>query len=210
MVAADAPMHIYRLHTAGPPTWRPAPDWNHIKLSLPDIDIPHPDLKYLERFVPPEKRDPTRMENASAYGDAHRDLMEANRLYGTTAGIWLAQVASLLFFLTAALVGAWTIDYLLRSGRGAVARAFCYAELYVSSLSVLIAGIALAEVFQIRNLDDRGNGPSPWPFAAVLAATLLVTVIAYVGVVRRWHWLLRVAGYVACVLGTIAVLRHSL
>jgi hypothetical protein len=136
--------------------------------------------------------------------------MEANRLYRATAGIWLAQFASLICFLTAALAGAWAVDYLVRSGRGSVARAFCYAELYLSSLSVLIAGTLFAAILQIRWNDAQEKGPPVWPFAAILAAAVIVTVIAYTGVVRRWHLLLRVTGYVACVLVVLAVFRHTL
>src|SRR5207302_1590923 len=112
------------LRAEEPPTWRFDPDGKHVRLTLPDIEIPHWDLKDLEQYVPPEKRDPTRIENASAFGDAHRDLMEANRYYRATVGVWLAQFATLFFFLTASLLSAWAVDYLLRSGRGPVARIF--------------------------------------------------------------------------------------
>jgi tRNA A-37 threonylcarbamoyl transferase component Bud32 len=201
MFAGSVQTQLYPLRAQEPPTWRPHPDWNHILISLPDIDIPHPDLQYMEQFVPPEKRDPTRIENASAYGDAHRDLMEANRYYRATAGVWMAQFATLFFFLTASLSSAWATHYLMRSDRGPVARITCYAELYLSVLAMLIAGTIFAAFLQIALGQDPAsrNGPPIWPFAVMLAGAVAIALTAFFGIIRRWHWWIRPPIYLASI-----------
>jgi hypothetical protein len=136
------------------------------------------------------------MENASAYSDAHRDLMAANRYYRATAGVWLTQFTTLLCFLSAALVSAWVADYLVRSRRGTVACIFCYAELYLSAMALLV-GLALAVILAIFMSDPNVQGGPPVArFAAILAGAVVLTVLAYVGVLRHWHPAIRIAGYV--------------
>jgi hypothetical protein len=189
-------IRLYPLRAEESPTWRFDPDGSRFRITQPDIDIPHLDLNYLERFVPPEKRDSSRLENASAYSDAHRDLMAANRYYRATAGDWLTQFTTLLCFLSAALVSAWAADYLVRSGRGPVACIFCYAELYLSAMA-LLTGLALVVIFAII-MSDRylQGGPPVAPFAAILTGAVVLTALAYVGVLRRWHPAIPIAGYV--------------
>jgi hypothetical protein len=207
-VGAGQKVHfqLYPLRAEESPTWRFDPDGKNFRITQPDIDMLHLDLDYLARFIPPEKRDPTRMENASAYGDAHRDLMDANRSYRAAVGVWLAQFATLFFFLTASLLSAWAVDYLQRSGRRLIARAGCYIELYVSVFSTLIAAVFFVVFLQVALEEGKHINPPPlWPFATALVAALVIAGIAFAGVLRRWHPLLRLAGYAVC-LGTVVVL----
>jgi hypothetical protein len=206
-------VRLYPLRAEEPPTWRSDPDGSRFRITQPDIDIPHLDLAYLERFVPPGQRDPTRMENARAYARAHDDLTEANRYYRATAGIWLSQFATLVFFLAVALAGAWAADHLVRSGRGPVARVFCYVELYLSVVGVLGAATIFATFLSLAGGADpawQDTRPPLWPFGVTLAAAVLVAVVAHAGVVRRWHPLIRVGGYAVCFALVLLVLYSQL
>jgi len=106
MLAAENNDMLYPLRAQESLTWRFNPDGS-IRLTQPDIDMPHLDLDYLRQFVPPDQRDPTRMESAPAYSDAQNDLLRANRYHRTMVGIWLSQFCTLLFFMAASLASGW-------------------------------------------------------------------------------------------------------
>jgi hypothetical protein len=198
---------LYPLRAGEPPTWRVDPDGTRFRITQPDIDIPHLDLEYLGRFVPPDKKDPTRMDSASAYSAAHRDLLEANRLHGASIGAWVSQFASLFLFLAVGSMSGWAADYLIRSGRGPVALVLCYAELGLSALGLLVAAFVFVKLSIMVTMYGLG-GPPLWPFAILLAGATIVVAVAYAGVIRRWHPMARIGGYLAtgavvaaCVLG---------
>lgn len=205
-------VQLYPLRAEEPPTWRFAPDRKTVRITQPDIDILHMDLKYLERFVPPEKRDPTRLENAPAYSKAHAELMEANRYYRATVGVWASQFSMLVLFLMGALVSGWAADYLVRSGRGPVARVCCYGELYLSAAALVVASIMFAVFAWIVLVDTSPstNKPPLWPLATVLGLASVMALVAYAGVIRRWHPALRVVVHVGCLSAVYAVFSQSL
>ncbi len=206
MFAGSLRIQLYPLRAEEQPTWRFDQDGTHFRITQPDIDMAHPDLKYLEQYLPPEKRDPTNIKNAEAYSGIHRDLMEANRFYRATVGVWLGQVGALLIFLVAGLTSAWAVDYLRRSGRGLVAQLVCYGELYLSSMALLGAVLFFA-IFKWTISDERFPPPL-WPFALIVIGIGIITAAAYIGVVRRWNPLLRLAAYVACLGVGLIVLTH--
>ncbi len=199
LLAVEAKSQLYRLHAGEPPTWRFDPNGESFRITLPDTDIPHPDLKFLEKFMPPEKRDPTRMESAGAYGDAHADLMETNRYYTANVGVWISQLLSLLFLLSASLVSGWAADYLPRSGRGPIGSVISYIELYFSAMGFLavIVGFTLMMQF-IAGIPDERNRPAVGMFVGILAVVVVIAAVAYLGVIRRWHPLIRGVAYVGC------------
>jgi hypothetical protein len=198
-------LQVYPLKDEQPPTWRMSPTGIGFRLTQPDVDALHPDLKYLEQFLPPEKRDPTSMEFARAYGDAHRDLVAANRYYRATVGVWITQCMTLFYFVLSSLLSAWAIDYLIRSGRRVVARIFCYAELYLSIVSWVIAATFFSILLYAAIKFEFPDNQSPLGAGAwILGGTTLLVLIAYAGVLRRWHPALRIGGYVICI-GLVAL-----
>jgi tRNA A-37 threonylcarbamoyl transferase component Bud32 len=206
-------MHVqlYPLRAEEAPAWRFDADGKGFRITQPDIDTPHLDLKYLEDFVPPENRDPTRMENAPFYSSAHFDLMRANRYYAAAAGVWLGNIAMLFLFLAAALTSSWAADYLVRSGRGLLAKATIYAELYLSVAALVAAGILfLAFVWITLETSHSTNKPPLWAFAVVLLVATLNAAFAYAGVIHRWHPGIRIAGYLSCLATAYAVFSQTL
>jgi hypothetical protein len=197
LLASGSQAQLYRLYAEEPPTWRFDPDGRNFRITQPDIDTAHLDLKTLEKYVPPEQRDPTRMANAPAYSKAHQDLMGANSQYRAAVGVWLSQFATLLLFMTAGLAGGWAADYLPRSGRGPVARVACYAETYGTAVFVLPAAALLAVMLQVHAEKEKHLNPPPdGPFAGLFVGAVVTAVIASVGVIRRWHPVLRIGVYV--------------
>jgi Protein kinase domain len=197
---------LYPLRANEPPTWRFDPDGKRFRITQPDIDIPHLDLEYLGRFVPPDKRDPTRLENASAYSDAHHDLLEANRLHGASIGGWVSQFASLFLFLAVGSMSGWAADHLIRSGRGPVALVFCYAELCLTVVALMAAACVFVGMAVVVKLYGP-NGPPLWPFAGTFLVALTATAVATTGVVRYWHPAIRVGTYLALGAVVAAFLR---
>jgi hypothetical protein len=204
-------VHLYPLQSDMPPVWHIDAN-GRARVSQQGVDAPHPDLEYLAQFLPPERRDPTEPVNANAYVIAHSHVLLANHYYQITAGVWFAQVAMLFFFLTASLTSAWAADYLVRSGRGLIARGLCYAELYLASTALLVAAILFAMFVWIVAVDTSPstNKPPVWPFAVVFALAVAIATVAWTGVIRRWHPALRVAIYVAFLVAVYALFSQSL
>ena len=205
MIVAEVNHHLYLLRAEESPTWRYDPGRGTIRITQPDIDSLHVDLEYLEGFVRPEQRDPTRPENYQAYWTAHKDLMRANRHFGAAAGVWGSQFSALAFFLIAAVAGGWAADYLARSGRGWAARVVCYAEVYLPVLAAPVAAVILGTFVVVALEGEKHQNPPPvGPFAGLFAGTLTVAAVAVVGVVRRWHPAARVGVYLAVVGAVVA------
>jgi tRNA A-37 threonylcarbamoyl transferase component Bud32 len=210
IAAAELPVQLYPLKTDGMITWRYNPDWSNWRLTLPDIDTPHPDLDYLAKFVPLEKRDPTKASSARAYSDAQRDLLSVNRYYAATFAVWVAQFFTLLFFLSACLISTWAVDYLFRSGRRLSARLACYFELYLPTMAALVAAVVLVAIF----IDFSYHRPDKVyefvaVFAGIMAVTVAAAVLGFLGVVRRWHPAIRLSGYVLGIGLVVLMLRAT-
>ena len=208
MLATEIRTQLYPLKTDEPLTWRFDPGGSHFRITQPGFDMPHKDLEYLSQFVPADRRDPTNMESASAYTEVQNDLLQTNRYYRATVGVWLSQFATLLFFLTAGVASGWAADYLSRSGRGLVARSFCYVELYLPTIALLFAASGFVVVLRITAELADAQGPPIGAFAGILGGTAVVSAFAYVGVIRRWHPAMRIGGYLAWV-GLVAGLYST-
>ena len=158
------------------------------------LDRSDPDLAYVVRFMPADKRDLN-------YPDAPRDIeimlnhaREANRLYSASIGIWLGLLIAALFFVGLSLASTWAVEAPARSGRRLPARVLCYIELYLTTgvllvyiIPLLMAGSGLRDV--------RGM---PWGvFLGLFAVLAGAALTAHVGVARRWHPLIRVGLYAA-------------
>lgn len=200
MVASTMRVQLYKIYAEEPPTWRVDPDGTRFRLTLPDIDILHPDLKTLEKYVPPENRDPTQKENAPAYSRAHYDLMEANRIHRAAAGVWLTQLFTLVFFMIAALSAGWAADFLVRSGRGWAGRTFGYLELYGAAMAVPVTAVLLVAFLQIAAEPEKHlNAPPVEPFVSLFVGAIVSALVAYLGVLRGWHPVLRTGIYLLVV-----------
>jgi hypothetical protein len=195
-LSSDIPAQLYTLYAEEPPTWRVDPDGRNFRITMPDVDARHLDLRTLERYVPPEKRDPTVMANAPEYSKAHEDLTAANRYYRASVAVWGSQFATLVLFLIGALTSGLAADHLARSGRGVLRQFGCYLELVVPALLVVPAvGFLIAMAVVASEPEKHSNPPPVWPFAVALAGVLVALGVAWAGVIRRWHVGLRMGTY---------------
>ena len=148
----------------------------------------HAELEYLKQFLPPEQQS---LDYAGWEDDARRLKRHAARVNRMRAGYYaLAEDLGYGTFGTIlwAVFSTWVVVYLDRKyGRG-WSNLVRYLELTVpTSIALAIAAVAvLVHVYG----EDRG----------VLAATagyfVLVAVLAWVGIVRRWRWWVRWLLYV--------------
>lgn len=197
MLANDGNVQLYELISEDTPTWRVGPD-GRFRITFPDIDSEHTDVRTMERFIPPEQCDRSELVNAREYSRAFEDLMGANRYYRATVGVWLAQFAALAFLMTAALASGLAADHLARSGRGRVRQLGCYVEMYLPALLVVPAALPLITFVVISTEPEKHSNPPPvWPFAVGMVAVLAAVGVAWAGVIRRWQVGLRVGTYLA-------------
>ncbi len=172
------------------------------------IEVIHPDQDYLVRFLPPEKR-------GLHYAGADRDLesmllyaREAKQVQSAAIGIWGGLLLAVMFFLGLSLASAWAVDAPARSGRRLLSRLFSYAELYLLTGALVVACMAVSELWIASGLHSfRGI---PWGSILLLLAVLAgAAATAYVGVARRWHPLARVGLYAIWALLVAGLLRFS-
>jgi hypothetical protein len=149
------------------------------------------DAEYLDSKYPPESRPEVqpgvRLSTRALYWRA----VDTNRLYAAVALGWavLAVVLTVLVGLT--LHSSWAAYHVTQSGRGPVACALCYLELYAPAGALLVASVQAAWLALFWGASFTSQTP------VVLAATAALVTLAHRGVVRRWHPAARVAGYVA-------------
>jgi tRNA A-37 threonylcarbamoyl transferase component Bud32 len=157
----------------------------------------HPDQDYLVRFLPPEKR-------KLDYPDAVKDLkallvqaQNASHMNAAAVAALAGQSSGLVLFLSLSLVSTLLGDVLAGSGRRLSAQIGCYLELYLPVVALPVGVIALV-VFAARwpQVFFRMSWLR-WP--VLLAELLALIAVAYVGVFRRWHPLIRVCAYLLLV-----------
>jgi hypothetical protein len=92
-------------------------------------------------------------------------------------------------------MGTWSADYLSRSGRGQLARVFCYLEMQVLSLLLVLAVLATF-LLALASSGPNVRGGPPWGIIAANGAFFVGLVsLACVGVIRRWRPLIRLGLY---------------
>jgi predicted Ser/Thr protein kinase len=172
------------------------------------IEVIHPDQEYLVRFLPPEKRS---LDEAEANQDLERMLLyarEANQLQSAVIGVWGGLLLAVLFFLGLSLASTWAVDAPARSGRRLLSRLSCYAELYLLAAALVVAGMAVSELWIASGLHSIHG--IPWISIILLLAVLAgAAATAYIGVARRWHPLARLGLYAIWALLVAGLLRFG-
>ncbi|MBV9124062.1 MAG: serine/threonine protein kinase, partial [Planctomycetes bacterium] len=165
---------------------------------VPASQIEPSDLPYLRQFLPPEKRKP----NYPGWGTdllvLRANARYTNQLYAAALGIWVGLVASSILFLGVGLVSTAAVDYLCRSGRGLIGRVLGYLELHVPAVALLFwsVGFVVTWIWSLPwGLKTEVLKYARFEVGEVLL--VLLVLLATTGVIRRWHPVLRAAGYVA-------------
>ncbi len=92
-----------------------------------------------------------------------------------------------VFFLGLTLESTWAADYLARSGRGAVARAVCYLELYPPAAALLLWCLIILVMAIIKISMPMIGGPTWGQLLAPVGIGAGLVGLAHAGVIRRWH-----------------------
>jgi len=129
----------------------------------------------------------------------YRRAVLTNRFYGAVIVGWMTLLVLLTVFLVLTLESTWAADYVTRSGRGPVACAACYLELYPPAAALLVWCLGVLEIGALKASGDLIGGPTLGQlFTSVGLGAGLVT-LAHVGVIRCWHPAARCAVYLALV-----------
>jgi hypothetical protein len=151
------------------------------------------DAEYLDKNFPaevrPEVQPGVRLGTRAMYWRA----VNTNRLYSAVALGWSILVLMLAMMIGPSLHGTWAAYHLVRSGRGPLACAICYLELYPLAAVLLFESLRVAWMA----LYWHATFSREMPIAFASAATFVA--LAHVGVTRRWRPAFRFAGYVAVI-----------
>jgi hypothetical protein len=172
------------------------------------VVVIHSDRDSLVRFLPAEQRGLNYPGADRVLDDLLNSARRANRMYSAAIWGWFGQVTAVLLFVGFSLVSTGIADFLIRSGRRPLARAFCYIELYLPAIVLLACLIALTMTsIQMAAQEQRFLG-TPWGLLiGCLTSLAALVAVAHVGVVRRWHPLVRVGLYAVCVIFMIMMIR---
>jgi hypothetical protein len=160
------------------------------------------EVEYLSPHLPPEYRAPGTPGRERELERLRWKAVRTNRVYASLVLGWLTLGVVGVYFLSFAVESTWAADHVARSGRGPMARVFCYLELYPPT-SLLLVWVMMV----VGMLTLVEPPPGGWPWARVLGVLVCwaaFVVLAHVGVVRRWHPLRRLGIYAG--LAVLAVL----
>jgi len=164
-----------------------------------DMELSPSEVAYLSRYLP----DYLRAANAPGRDQGLQDLRvraaNTNQFFAsvTVGSIYL--VFMLLFFIGLSVESTWAADYLNRSGRGPLAQAVCYMEVYTPAAFLLIYCLTALQIgFIMLTQYTRGGPTLGQMLSLVLLGAALVGLIHY-GVIRRWHPAIRSAIFLGAI-----------
>ena len=182
-------LHSLRLHPVSDPL-----DWlDLVDRGQGEPGVSQEEARYLAQFPP--------QEVVPGYDlslqEMHRLAVFTNRFYQAVVGGWVMGVVVLVFFLVLVLESTWAADHLLRSGRGPVACALCYLELYPPAVALLIWCLIVFVILLVMRQQTVIGGPSWWQLLTPCVLGTALVTLAHVGVIRRWHPAARAGIYLA-------------
>jgi hypothetical protein len=172
----------------------PVSDWGEMRGHVGPL--PPEEELYLARYLPVEERPFGTPGRLSQLVVLQGRAVDTNRLYAAIILGWMVLFAVSVFFLGLILESTWAADHLARSGRGPIALAICYLELYPAAAALLLSCLTVL-VMAIVSMQASVRGGPPWGVWSILLGTgACLVALAHVGVVRRWHPAVRIAVYI--------------
>jgi hypothetical protein len=186
--------------------WRLHPVSGAYELLGHGENLPPEEAQYLTQYLPSEDSIPGAFERQWMLWSLWAMADDTNRFYAAVLSGWIVLLFVLLLFFGLTLESTWAADFLVRSGRGPVARAICYLELYPPAAALLFWSLA---VFFGGMFGDRIEpiglpwiefpGPNPGFLLFALGFGACLVTLAHVGVIRRWHPAARVGVYLVII-----------
>jgi tRNA A-37 threonylcarbamoyl transferase component Bud32 len=152
--------------------------------------------EYLVRYLPAELRPAGAPGRESALRILRSRAVYTNQFCAAIIAGWVLLAVLLVLFLGWSLESAWVTEYLCRSGRGLVARTFCYLELYLPAAALLL-WFLLALMNKTMSESVVAVGPTWGQLATLLALGAAWVTLAHTGVIRGWRPAIRVVVYIA-------------
>jgi hypothetical protein len=171
-----------------------------------EIDMPSQDAEYLSRHLSSKDLSIPEPEKKSRLKQLQIKAVYTNQSYAASVEGLALLVLMLLFFVGLTQQSTWAADYLCRSGRGPLACAFCYLELYPPAAALLVWCI-IAFLVALTTLAANVSGGPKW--GQLLLPTALgagLVTLAHLGVIQRWHPARRGIMYLAYVGLGVAVI----
>jgi len=179
-------IRILRMHPVSDPLeWSPAQAGSGVTAE---------DANYLAQF-----HAEMAPENRLSLEELHRRAALTNRFYAAVTSGWFVLGVVLSFCLGLTLESTWAADYLRRSGRGPIACAIGYLELY-PPVAVLLVWCIIVFILRLVTIQPNVSGGPSWgPLLAPCGCGAGLVTVAHVGVLRRWHFVMRSTLYLAII-----------
>jgi hypothetical protein len=147
--------------------------------------------EYLARYLPDVGKAQQRQDLLTKL--KHRALA-FNQFYSGMIGRWITLIILLFFFVGMALHSTWAADFVVRSSRNWFSSGACYLEFSLSATTLFV-------VCPVLVIGAVGFDDVRWSFLALLGIVASIAMIANIGILRRWHPVVRLLPYL--VLGVI-------
>jgi hypothetical protein len=166
--------------------------------------------EYLSQFLPPAERPVAAPGHHLQIQQLKFRAVSTNLRYTAIATGSISLLVVAVLCLGSTMHSTWAADYLTRSGRGPIARAVCYLELYPLVVFLLICSV----VATIMGLILIRNGLNGWPrlvpWVIFVGCGSCLVGFAHIGVIRRWHPVTRGLIYLVCIgLGVALIVLAS-
>ena len=183
-----------RIHPVG--NWDPDDRWLNeaIRPGTPE----HREAEYLKQYLPPEDREQWHPDSNDQMKSLHMQAAQANRLQAGYHFLGEELIAGTVGTILWAVFSAWVVMYLDRS-RG---RSWWNLPRYAELTWPLIFGITAAMI-AIAYVPDKEEAA----FIGVIAGYMTVlAAVAWVSLVRRWRWWVRMLLYLAVTVMFVAIM----
>jgi hypothetical protein len=168
------------------------------------------DAAYLKQYLPPDPPAEGSGEYFTMMDELQVRAENTNQVYAAIIVGWCCLGFCLIFYLGMCLLSTGAADYVGRSGRGKVAQAVCYLELYPPAALLLLWLLVILGMALTMMRGTVTGGPNWLQLLTPLAFGAIWVGLAYTGVIRRWHPAIRLVSYVLTIgLGVLVIYRLS-
>jgi serine/threonine protein kinase len=150
--------------------------------------------EYLARYLPDASKMQASTRQEKIANLRHR-AEALNRFYSGMIGRWITLIALLFCFVPMALHSTWAADFVARSCTNWFSSGAGYIELSLPATTLFV----VCPVF-VRAVEYGWPWRAPrygWPWLGLIGIVAAIAMMANIGVIRRWHPVVRLLLYLA-------------